>query len=141
MLGANAATMRELTLATADDEAPPAARALAALLRAAPGLRVLQAGASCWGADALSVLRNEPPFGPLRLTSVVLGDVHGWPAVADGLPVQASLERVWFNVAWPTVHAESDALVAAPAPVPAWLVVFGAGLGMALGYCLALVAR
>lgn len=27
------------------------------------------------------------------------------------------------------------------APVPAWLVVFGSGLGVALGYCLALLAR
>lgn len=27
------------------------------------------------------------------------------------------------------------------APVPAWLVVFGTGLGLALGYCLALLAR
>jgi uncharacterized protein len=27
------------------------------------------------------------------------------------------------------------------APVPAWLVVFGSGLGIALGYCLALVAH
>ena len=27
------------------------------------------------------------------------------------------------------------------APVPAWLVVFGSGLGLALGYCLALVAH
>ena len=27
------------------------------------------------------------------------------------------------------------------APVPAWLVVFGSGLGLALGYCLALLAR
>jgi len=25
------------------------------------------------------------------------------------------------------------------APVPAWLVVFGTGLGLALGYCLALL--
>jgi carbon monoxide dehydrogenase subunit G len=27
------------------------------------------------------------------------------------------------------------------APVPAWLVVFGSGLGLGLGYCLALIAR
>lgn len=27
------------------------------------------------------------------------------------------------------------------APVPAWLVVFGSGLGLALGYCVALLAR
>lgn len=27
------------------------------------------------------------------------------------------------------------------APVPAWLVVFGTGLGIALGYCIALIAR
>lgn len=27
------------------------------------------------------------------------------------------------------------------APVPAWLVVFGSGLGIVLGYCLALIAR
>jgi uncharacterized protein len=27
------------------------------------------------------------------------------------------------------------------APVPAWLVVFGSGLGLALGYCLALLAK
>jgi len=27
------------------------------------------------------------------------------------------------------------------APVPAWLVMFGSGLGLALGYCLALLAR
>lgn len=27
------------------------------------------------------------------------------------------------------------------APVPAWLVVFGTGLGLALGYCIALIAR
>lgn len=27
------------------------------------------------------------------------------------------------------------------APVPAWLVVFGTGIGLALGYCAALLAR
>jgi len=50
----------------------------------------------------------------------------------------------------PQLAAQRSAVVAPPgaggtlgfaAPVPAWLVVFGSGLGLALGYCLALLAR
>jgi carbon monoxide dehydrogenase subunit G len=44
----------------------------------------------------------------------------------------------------PTAVAPSTALVGGGglrAPVPAWLVVFGTGLGLALGYAIALLAR
>ena len=50
----------------------------------------------------------------------------------------------------PQLAAQRSAVVAPPgaggtlgfaAPVPAWLVVFGTGLGLALGYCIALLAR
>lgn len=48
------------------------------------------------------------------------------------------------EVAREPTRAPVRALVAGgglAAPVPAWLVMFGSGLGLALGYCLALLAR
>jgi hypothetical protein len=48
------------------------------LLRAAPRLRVLHADVSCTaGAQARALLRNEPPFGPLRVSRLAVAD---WPA-------------------------------------------------------------
>jgi hypothetical protein len=41
--------------------------ALRALLAAGPALQVLEANVHCWDARARPLLRNEPPYGPLRL--------------------------------------------------------------------------
>ena len=72
---ANASTLRELRSLSFEgdvfpdgDEAERALAELRALLLAAPALQVLEAMMECRIATACRVLRNEPPFGPLRLT-------------------------------------------------------------------------
>jgi hypothetical protein len=67
---ANAATLQELRLTAPADafaEERCGIRDSEELLRAAPQLRVLEADAFCVAAHAHQVLRNEPPFGPLRV--------------------------------------------------------------------------
>jgi hypothetical protein len=115
VLPANAGSVRELSL-SGDDERPDT---LAALLRAAPGLRLLETGVACGGAEALPVLRREPPFGPLRLTRLVL---FRWAAtdareLADALAAHTSLEHVTCH-SWPAAPAESDVLAGALALLP-----------------------
>jgi hypothetical protein len=73
VITANAATLRELHMG-------PGQRSnegLAALLRAAPALRELSANVFCTPEVAPALLRNEPPFGPLRMhTLCVRRDVE-----------------------------------------------------------------
>lgn len=60
----------------------------------------------------------------------------GGNAVAQPAPAAPTLADAPRTSAAPVATAGGWA-----APVPAWLVVFGSGLGIALGYCVALVAH
>ncbi len=116
VLSANATTMQELFLGTAYW----LVNRLAEVLRAAPGLRRLEAGVACGAADVLRVLRREPPFGALRVTGLHLlripdDDVQ---AVADSLAAHTSLEHVTVYSRWPEAQADSDALAGALASLP-----------------------
>jgi hypothetical protein len=63
---ANAVTLQELRMIAPVED-------MEALLRAAPQLRTLEADIDCKNAaDAHRVLRNEPPFGPLRVRQLFL---------------------------------------------------------------------
>jgi hypothetical protein len=65
VLTENAGTLRELVLRMDDptvSDIPPTAATVKALLRAAPGLLVLEAGVYCAGEDMLRVLHKAPPF-------------------------------------------------------------------------------
>ncbi len=115
VLPANAGSMRELTLS---GSALP--ESLADILRAAPGLRLLETGMHCAGAEALPALRKEPPYRPLRLTRLHLrnfpdDDVR---ALADSLAAHSSLEDVTLRHPWPVAQADSDALGGALASLP-----------------------
>jgi hypothetical protein len=64
---ANAATLRELRMCSGCTSTVKPAT-VEALLQAAPALRELRADVGCDNvADALRMLRNEPPFGTLRI--------------------------------------------------------------------------
>lgn len=61
-----------------------------------------------------------------------------------GTKEPASVETAAGPAAMPIATASAPPAASGmglSAPVPAWLVVFGSGLGVALGYCLALLAR
>jgi hypothetical protein len=64
---ANRGTLRELHTAGLTSVAD-----LEVLLQAAPGLRTLSAGSRCGLERALPLLRNEPPYGPLRLHTLTV---------------------------------------------------------------------
>jgi hypothetical protein len=64
VVAANAATLRELRMCSGCT----GSATVEALLQAVPGLREMRANVGCDSvADALRMLRNEPPFGPLRI--------------------------------------------------------------------------
>jgi hypothetical protein len=67
---ANSDTLRELRWGEACNECFE----LEGVLRAAPHLHVLETGAYVEAADAGRMLRNEAPFGPLRLTGLGVHD-------------------------------------------------------------------
>jgi hypothetical protein len=79
VVAANGASLRELrTLGATKAKAPleddgfsfdqdHAVESLRELLAAAPGLQVLEADIECTFTPARRLLRNDPPFGPLRL--------------------------------------------------------------------------
>ena len=111
LLAANAATMRELRIVD-DSSGRLLASALrpavvAALLRAAPGLR-LTTGVRCSRADALPVLRMEPPFERLRLHIAIFERVAvgGWAALADCLAGHSSLQGVRVSGTWPQLQVD-----------------------------------
>jgi hypothetical protein len=92
-----------------------------ALLRAAPLLRALHADARCsMGAQARALLRNEPPFGPLRMSHMT---VAGWPVGTDAeriaaviafsadLVAHASLSSLFLDSAPLQEPAALDAIV------------------------------
>jgi hypothetical protein len=120
----NAATLRELRMAPVarDWAAAPwgahqGCEQLEALLRAAPQLRVLEAAAHCEDAHAARLLlRNEPPFGPLRLLSFsasdyAIEDDDGFFALAANPSLHASLRSLALNGVSLRSAAARDAVV------------------------------
>jgi hypothetical protein len=103
---ANAGTLRELRTGPiygSTDE-------LAALLRAAPALCELSASAVCSPEQAAALLRNDPPFGPLRMHTLCVrhGDADGDASVlelAAAMPAHASLRSLELS----RVNLQSDA--------------------------------
>jgi hypothetical protein len=99
----NAATLQELRISAPSAFYPQRRRIadLEALFRAAPQLRTLEADIFCDNAaEAHRVLRNAPPFGPLRVRQLY---VRAYAATADGvlalaadLAAHASLASVWL---------------------------------------------
>jgi hypothetical protein len=72
LVTANSATLRELRSGDARVQYQRSCAEIESLLRAAPHLRVLETHASVEATVAGRMLRNEPPFGPLRLTQLYL---------------------------------------------------------------------
>jgi hypothetical protein len=151
----NAGTLRELRLRSPLYNVDN----LTQLLHAAPGLRALHASAYCSPERALSLLRNEPPYGPLRLhrlrVEAEAKDEAGLLALAAALPAHASLrelelrssgrEPLQSDAACSTLL---DAALAArltsfslircalsPAPVPALVRLLGGGALTQLTLC------
>ncbi len=96
VLRANAGTLRQLrTGRFANSAKVIRTRDLKAMLRAAPALRELSAKVFCIAEQAPALLRNEPPYGPLRLRTMSVrmhqADDAATAALAAALPSHASL--------------------------------------------------
>jgi hypothetical protein len=122
---ANAGALRDLREVDVEREpthfaVPDEARSVEALLRAAPHLRELHtdAGASYRTCDAVrAMLRNEPPYGPLRLHDVeVAADVETPPPADDVEALAAeiaahasltSLKLLELHIERPAVFADA----------------------------------
>ncbi len=111
----NAGTLRELRLGS-----PAQPAYLAELLGAAPTLQTLHAGVErCSPEEALAMLRNEPPYGPLRLHTLVVApprephliDNAAVMEIAAALPAHASLRNFVLVGADQTSGAAFDLLV------------------------------
>jgi hypothetical protein len=114
----NAATLQALRVSLPD--AAPWQRCslqeLQALLRAAPQLRTLEADVHCENAaEAHRVLRNEPPFGPLRVlqlnVSASTDAADSVFALAADLATHASLASISLHQAPLGMPAAMDAVV------------------------------
>lgn len=98
---------------------------------AAVGSRLVQAVAKKNADDFFAAFTRQlgaPEAAPVAAVQ------PGAVAVPEGAPAAVPAAPVRAPVALPAGGGLG-------APVPAWLVVFGTGLGLALGYCIALVAR
>jgi hypothetical protein len=116
VLAANAGTMRELAVSGSRHPGT-----VEALLRAAPGLRLLETGVDCEAGAVLPALRKVPPFGPLRLTRLFIyrSTAADLRAVAETLAAHTSLEAVsYIDDEWPEAQADSDALAEVLASLP-----------------------
>jgi hypothetical protein len=119
---ANSASLRQLH-SRGDTSLLCSAAALATLLRAAPGLRACRARVYTYErAEARAMLRNEPPFGALRLERL---SVLGNQFTADDAILALAADLAACNFIRELVF-ESAALAAldalgAPAPAPAAL--------------------
>ena len=90
------------------------------LARAAPQLRVLRADVSASLVDALRMLRNEAPFGALRLRDLEVTHVGQGVLVADAdvlalaaaVPLHASLHQLGLHSVLLRTPAVLDAIVA-----------------------------
>jgi hypothetical protein len=99
VLRANSGTLRQLrtgSFMSIGNEVTPAD--LAALLRAAPALRELSADVCSEAEQAPAMLRNEPPYGPLRLRTLSMpmqrADHAATAAVFAALPAHKSLRSL-----------------------------------------------
>jgi hypothetical protein len=113
VVAANAASLRQVSLFSRWAEHGHTACALEALLAASP-LRLLEADVLCArGSQAVSVLRNEAPFGPLRIRSLVVY-CRSVSALAPALAAHASLRSVSLtgaSLATPADALPLDAIV------------------------------
>jgi hypothetical protein len=118
VVAANAGALQTLRLsgtfmACEDDE--EGRDALAALLGAAPHLQAMYADVSCASADALDLLRGEPPFGPLRIIRLSVemqdDDAALVPVMAAAVAAHVSLTDVSWCRARLDVAAALDAAV------------------------------
>jgi hypothetical protein len=116
VLRANAGTLRQLRAGRRSiNNAQVTPTTLAAMLRAAPALRELSACVSCAPEEAPALLRNEPPYGPLRLRTMSVrmhqADDAATAALAVALPAHASLRCLELHGAHLQSDAACDALV------------------------------
>jgi hypothetical protein len=116
---ANAGALTELRVCSGALRELPYNRA-EALLRAVPRLRVLHADVQCdAGQEATRLLRNEPPFGPLRVRHLYALYAQLAPAereaamteLAAGIAVHDSLSSLWLQGAPLDALAGLDAVV------------------------------
>jgi hypothetical protein len=115
----NAATLQEMRVSAPAATYPPCnLQDLEALLHAAPQLRTLETDVFCGdAAEAHRVLRNEPPFGPLRVLQVYVGSsipqaaADEVLALAADLAAHASLASVWLFSVPLDAPAALDAVV------------------------------
>jgi hypothetical protein len=111
VITANAGTLRELHTGPG----PCNVDGLAVLLRAAPALRTLSAGCVCETGQAPALLRNAPPYGPLRLHKLFASlayDADGDAStleLAAALPAHVSLRSLTLRLA----RLQSDAVCGA----------------------------
>jgi hypothetical protein len=89
---------------------------LEALLRAAPALHTLSACAGCTPEQALALLRNEPPCGPLRLHTLMVegtgtAEDEAVLSLAAALPAHASLRSLEIHRARLVSDAAFKALI------------------------------
>jgi hypothetical protein len=115
---ANAATLQELRVSAPAGEPPiyRSLREMEELLHAAPQLRTLEADVQCGNAaEAHRVLRNEPPFGPLRLRQLRMSTYAATAdevlALAAALAAHAWLTGIWLIGAPLDAPAALDAVV------------------------------
>jgi hypothetical protein len=117
VVAANAGALTELHASVGLGRLPATAQHIEALLGAAPLLRVCLAEARADAAAASRMLRNEPPFGPLRLHTLCV--LRPWPGgeadvlvLAGGLTASASsLSRLVLITAPLAEHSSLDAVV------------------------------
>jgi hypothetical protein len=115
---ANATTLQELCISVpgAGDAHGCRPPAILALLGAAPLLHTLEADVLCANAaDAHRVLRNEPPFGPLRVRHLSVraraATADAFLALAADLAAHAWLASVWLLCMPLDAPGAMDALV------------------------------
>lgn len=107
LVEANAATLREVHLV--DD--PEVVEHVKAVLAAAPQLPLLYADVCCSSSEAGAVLRNEPPYGPLRARYLYINCRNTPPAVllevAAAVAAHSQLQGLLFE----EVSADDPAIV------------------------------
>jgi hypothetical protein len=116
----NAATLQELRISAPAAAFPQSRRIrqLETLLRAAPQLRTLEADVDCLNtAEAHRVLRNEPPFGPLRVRQLFVKGIR--LDATDGTHYYATEDEVIALTANLATHASLASLELYDAPLDA----------------------
>jgi hypothetical protein len=116
MLRANAATLSELRISNPDDYTPLAV--LEALLAAAPRLTRCEADVICASEQAPRLLRNEPPYGALRVRRLAVDfaddgvEAHALlPPLCAAVSAHASLTSLQLHYVSLAAPATLDAVV------------------------------